>query len=142
MFFSLVLVKCQSRLIYKKVIVIDNCLQFSFIYRNCFFLPKSPINWSIIVFGLHVSDKLLIVQRHVKITRVEHKTRNFKKKMNFIDLKFNCVCLVYGHLFWLVLHRKPCIGQMICEHFWFVKCKVIHFYVKTHSKASWIVKPK
>jgi len=30
----------------------------------------------------------------------------------------------------LVLHRKPCI----CDHFWCVKCKVLHFYV-----ASWIV---
>ena len=27
---------------------------------------------------------------------------------------------------WLVLHRKPCI----CDNFWSVKCKVLHFYVK------------
>ena len=37
----------------------------------------------------------------------------------------------------IVLHRKPCI----CDNFWCVKCKVLHSYVKTRSKASWIVKP-
>ena len=55
--------------------------------------------------------------------------------------------------FWLVLLRKPCICDnfwcfkciewpCICDNFWCVKCKVLHFYVKTRSKASWIVKQK
>ena len=92
----------------------------------CLLAVKIPSDMLFILFwnSLHVEGSFQSNKHFVKNT-VEAK-------------KINGPLLIFLLIQELVVHRKPCI----CDNFWCVKFKVLHFYVKTRSKASWIVKQK